>query len=162
MSMKQSAVAILETADQIEIAGAKFYRRAATLVENGEQEIFLKLAELEDSHQCYFDSLKCLYSDADVQNMLDLDSANGRGLQAIAESHVLNSLEAFLDMDNLSMLDILQKALEFEKETVVYFSSLKSVIINPTEKDKIDLIIFEETSHVGSLTQKIQELTRNR
>jgi len=151
---------IFEIADKIEVAGAAFYREAALRIDDGdEKELLLKLAELEESHMSYFESLREIYSIQAVEELIDFDSKNARYLQWIAQGHVLHSLRDFFDSDDVGIIDILNKAIAFEKDTVVYFAALKAALTSDEEKEKVDMLILEETTHVGLLTQKLQGLS---
>lgn len=71
-------------------------------------------------------------------------------MKAIAESQFfLGSGNALSSMLNVkSKKEAIEKAIAFEKETLLYFIGMRSVV---KEKDVIDEIINEEKSHLARL-----------
>lgn len=154
-------IEIFEIADQIEKAGAGFYRKAAEYVSGDEKELLLKLAELEDSHKSYFETLKEVYGINKVEDLVDQHSEASKYLKWIAEGHVVHHLERFFEQDQLSVVAVLNKAIEFEKDTVVYFTALKAALTDEDERAKVEMLIHEESYHVGMLSKKLREIENN-
>lgn len=153
---------VFEIADKIEVAGAKFYRAAAEIADNGSsvKDLLLELAAMEDSHQSYFKSLRSKYGIEEIDGLIDLEGQAAGYLKAIGQAHAIHNLTTILDDGNMSEEDILKVAIDFEKDTVVYFAALKSALINEDEKAEIDVIVKEESEHVGILMKKLNEVQR--
>jgi len=151
---------IFEIANQIEIAGATFYRTAAQHTDGDAKTLLLKLAELEDSHKSYFETVKHAYGLDEIENLVDSHSEEAQFLLLIAKGHVVHHLQNFFSESELTVTAILKKAIEFEKDTVMYFVALKAALVSEDEKAKVEMLILEESSHVGLLSRKLREFER--
>jgi len=160
MEIVYNSYEVFEIADKIEVAGAKFYRSAAKVAgENSDvRDLLTELADMEDSHQSYFKSLRAKYDVNEIDGLIDLEGQAAGYLKAIGEAHAIHNLTTILDNSEMSVVDILKIAIDFEKDTVVYFAALKSALSNSEEKQEIDTIIQEESEHVGILTKKLKEV----
>ena len=56
-----------------------------------------------------------------------------------------------------SIVDVLMKAIEKEKDSIVYYTGLKEFIPTQAGKDKIDDIIKEELRHIRILSQSLAQ-----
>lgn len=163
MAIKLNSREILEVAIGIEENGENFYRRAADKVEDGELKKMLNsLADWEKGHRLYFMRLlEDLGEDQDgMFDVQDMEEEVFLYLKAIADSNVFKTGMKVEDvLGNLhSAADILDKALEREKDAVAYFSALKYSFSSPDDRVNIDKIIIEELSHIRYLTEKRREL----
>ena len=59
---------------------------------------------------------------------------------------------------NETIREILEIALNSEKESVVFYSGLKRLVPPKAGKDKVEAIIVEELSHVTALLNKLKTL----
>lgn len=160
MSITYNAYEVFEIADKVEVAGESFYRSAASKLEDGcdVKKLLLELADMEVAHQSYFSAMRDRYNVEDVEGLIDLEGQAGSYLKAIGEAHVIHNLANILDESEDDAEKILKIALEFEKDSVVYFAALKSAVVDVDEQGKIDRIVQEEVEHVGILTRKLREL----
>lgn len=152
---------IFEIAEQIERNGGKFYRQAASMTENEDVKRFLlKLAEMEDQHENYFSSLKEKITKDDSDSFPDIDGQTIAYLQAVASGNVFvsSNAQAGRIKGNESIEEIFEIAIGFEKDTVVYFSSVKGIVPEHLGKGKIDELIKEEIRHISILLEKLNEI----
>jgi rubrerythrin len=56
------------------------------------------------------------------------------------------------------MKEIVETALNSEKESVVFYYGLKSMVAGKAGRDKIEQIIMEELSHVRTLLEYLKDL----
>jgi rubrerythrin len=56
-----------------------------------------------------------------------------------------------------SAVEILEKALTFEKDSVVFYTSMKEIVPGELGKSEIDKLVLEELFHVGQLTKEIKK-----
>lgn len=161
MNVTLNALEIYEIAEQIEQNGAKFYKRAAEIFEEpGIREIFLRLAEWELKHKRIFTGMRKQYSE------LNPDVRISGSEQALPEAKVMAGLAAFgirpNPADELSgkegVSDVLRRAIEKEKDSIVFYSGLKDFTPAEPVKTKIDEIITEELRHIRILS-KLDERT---
>jgi rubrerythrin len=160
MNVEFNAVEVLEIAVQIERNGARFYRGAAKMAGSKEdRELLLSLAAMEDSHVKIFESLREELKDSDSA-LADFDPHGEAAsyLQSMADGQVFD-LRAdpveYLGMDR-SMEDILCKALELEKDSIVYYVGIMEMVPEDRGRKKIEHIIREEMKHIVSIKVELE------
>jgi len=150
---------IMEMAIQTEKLGYQFYTTISEKFkkDDGLVKLFTTLAKKEQTHEKIFTDLK------------DLVAKNGT--EAVEWAEVSNYMRAFVEsqfflgkgkslpsMDHLkSVADAVNFALGFEKETLLYFFELRSLV---KEKELVDKIITEEKSHITWLDAFRKSLTK--
>lgn len=146
---------VIEQAVQTEKLGYQFYAEMASRFEDETRlkELFETLASKEIEHEKTFTKLKEKINDEPLENW---DEAS-QYLKAIVESEFFlgknNSLPSLGHLKSAS--DVVNYAIGFEKETILYFIGLKHSV-----KDKIILeqIIDEEKSHIRWLSDLKKKL----
>jgi len=161
MQVNYNAYEVFEIADKVEEAGEAFYRTAASLINDNEevQNLLNELADMEAVHKSFFRSIRDRLNIENDSGLLDLDDLSAGYLKSIGKAHAVHNLTTIFDDIDITAKSVLEIALDFEKDTVVYFSALKSAIINDGDKGEIQQIVEEEIRHVGILTSKIRELS---
>lgn len=154
MNVTLSALDVFEIAEQIERNGAKFYRRAAALFDDSEVcQLFLKLADWEVEHEKIFRNMgKRMYGS-------NTASMSFRPEDALPDPKVMAGLAIFgiraEPTEELngkeSQDDILKRAVEKEKDSIVFYNGLKDFLSDPADRAPIDRIIVEEMKHVRIL-----------
>ncbi|MBN2083318.1 ferritin family protein [bacterium] len=153
---------IFEIAEQIERNGAKFYRSAAELTRDTEQQRLLtNLAAMEDEHERTFAGLrKQLVTDLKRESVYEPEDIAAQYLWAWADKAVFD-----MEGDPFAVLtsgadikEILRVAIGREKESVVYYEGLKGGISVDADRAKVEAIIQEELQHVAMLTRAIRQL----
>jgi rubrerythrin len=164
MSQIFNASEVFEMAEQIERDGGRFYRRAADSVQGEKEKGFLtRLAEMENEHEKLFVKLR---RDAGLEGdkeFPDLESQTAAYLQAMAEGKVFGDIK---DMSlkitpSTPVKKIIDIAIGFEKDTIVFFSAMKNLIPESLGREKIDTLIKEEISHIAILLEEKKETTEN-
>lgn len=162
MDASMNGYEILEIAEKIERNGARFYRRAAAIVQDANISAFLvQLAQWESQHVKVFREMK----ERSVRQKWEIgDIAPERG--GMPDARSLAGLAVFGLQPNPSdelrgdktRADVLRIAIEKEKDSIVYYTGLKDMI--PSEKDRkqIEDIIQEEMKHVRILAQSLEQL----
>jgi rubrerythrin len=147
MMNKYSINEILEMSVQTERLGQQFYTTMAEKFKSdgGLNKLFTTLAAKEKVHEKTFTELK--------------DMVSKHGPEAVNWEDVTDYLRAFVEsefflgrgkslpsMDRVkSVKDAVRFALGFEKETLLYFVGLRTVV---KEKEVVDEVINEERSHI--------------
>lgn len=162
MNIEFNAFEVFEIAERIERNGAKFYRKAAELFnETRIRNLFSDLAEWETKHEEIF---------ADMRKQLSQQSRELRTFKPednlLLDAQAMAGLSVFVSKPEPSSeftgretkKDILQKAIEKEKDSIVYYTGLRNFIPARAGKDKIDDIIKEEMHHIRILHQSLQQL----
>ena len=124
-----------------------------------------ELAAWEGQHISLFQKLMDdLPAKAGAADIFDPDGEAETYLRAMGDSHVFlrNSDVAALVAGCATPLDIIDLALTFEKDSVVFYSAMRKVVAQNLGRDKIDLLIDEELKHIGLLSQRRQAVSASR
>lgn len=161
--MMYNAYEVFEIAEQIERNGGKFYRKAASIVDSEDaKEFLLELARMEDDHENYFGALKEKFAlNAGNQEFPDLDNQTLTYLQEVAGGNVFvaSNMQQDKIKGNETVEEIIKIAIDFEKDTIVFFSSVKECVPADFGQEKIDELIQEEIRHVGLLLNKLKNIS---
>jgi rubrerythrin len=162
MSLIFNADEIFKIGVQIEKNGYAFYSAAAQRSDNDEvKQLLGELAHWEGRHIEIFEKLRReLSAQADVMEEFDPDNMVHLYLKSIANSKVFirgQRMDGEIDKCN-SPSEILAAALAFEKDSVVFYSSMKEAVRSDLGKEDIEKLIHEELLHVGIITQELAKL----
>ena len=162
MSITFNADEVFEIAEQIERNGAEFYRRGAEMIpEPDAHQLLADLAEWEEGHVRVFAEVRRELSEREKEPVFFDPNNEAVGyLRAIAGGHVFN---VRTDVSSLlsgseGLADILQKALQFEKDSIAFYVGMRDLVSEELGKDKVVSIIEEEKSHVVMLAKWIDRL----
>jgi rubrerythrin len=148
MTEKFSVAELIEQAIQTEKVGADFYARLSEKFGDKElKSLFIDLSVRERQHaKSFAELLEIIRDDTPSGDWSEIAPY----MRAIAESQFfLGSGKSLSSMLNVkSKKEAIEKAIAFEKETLLYFIGMRSVV---KEKDVIDEIINEEKSHLARL-----------
>ena len=163
MSFEFNADEILEMAENIERNGARFYRKAAELVEEAAiRKLLEDLAAWEDGHERVFATMRAdLAAQEREAKVFDPEHETSMYLRAMADGHVF---DARIDpADTLtgseSAEEILRMAIGQEKDSIVFYTGLKEMISQTAGRERIEAIIKEEMGHIGFLNREIAALS---
>jgi rubrerythrin len=142
---------IVEFAVRIEQNGYAFYQKAESLVKNpAAKELLAFLKEEEQKHEKVF---KEMLGNLDPINVRETYAGEYEEyLKALVDNHVFGAVDAaekaFAKLEN--EIDVLNTALGFEKDTILFFRELKELV---SEKDQrvVEQLIKEEQSHLRKL-----------
>lgn len=162
MSISFSADEIFEMAEEIEKNGAKFYRKAAQhAADPAIKDYLLKMAAVEEGHEETFVAMRKELSDAErEQTAFDPDNEAALYLDSMADAHGTEGKKS-IDQEltgNESIEEILTIAVNSEKDSIVFYTGLKSLVPEKAGRDKVEQIIAEELSHIATLTAKLKEV----
>jgi len=145
---------IIEMAVQIERNGYAFYHEATKRkdLDDKAREFIAFLRDQELNHEKTFLNLR---DDADIQVLelsQDWDMVSAY-LSSIIEGRLFNNensaIKAASEAKDLAA--VVDHAITFEKDTLLYFHAINDVVVNPKAKDALRRIINEEVSHVLKL-----------
>lgn len=162
MSFEFNADEILEMAEHIERNGARFYRKAAELVEDSAiRKLLEDLAVWEVGHERIFATMRADLADQEREpRVFDPERETSMYLRAMADGHVFDARVDPVDTltGKESAEDILRMAVGQEKDSIVFYTGLKEMISQTTGKERIEAIIKEEMGHIGFLNREIAAL----
>jgi len=151
---------IFEMAEQIERNGGRFYRAAAKKFP-AVRELLLRLAEWEDVHVKTFAAMRADLTTGQADPpVFDPDGEAQMYLRAMADGHVFNPkadpAELIDGADTPE--DILNLAINVERDSIAFYVGLKQSVSPNAGRDKVEAIIKEELSHVAILTKELDAL----
>jgi rubrerythrin len=153
---------IFEMAIRIENNAADFYRKAASLQSDTENQKFLeRLAGMEVQHRKIFTEIRSTLTekekDPKVFDPYDevsqyvaamVDTMGGEGSPSVADS---------LTGDE-TLEEILRTAVGLEKDTILFYLGIKDMVPLQSGQNRIDKIIREERRHVIQLSNLLKKL----
>jgi len=162
MGIVFNAEEIYQIGVEIEKNGETFYTIAAsTMAGTDLKKLFDELSAWERGHVTLFEGLiKGLPKDAASSEQFDPDRQKSMYLKAIADGHVfiMNKDIQGLVSTCRDAVSILRLALNFEKDSVALYTSMKAVVPPRLGQAAIERLINEEIQHVAMLQQKIAAL----
>ena len=159
MSISINAIEVFEIAERIERNSVKFYHRAAeTISDHDLSEILLSLAEFEKEHEETFANMRKQISHKEW-DLITFDPENEMTLylRTIADSHIFDLKKDPGEQlkDKKTADDILNYAIEAEKNSIIFYIGLKNFVPAKAGKDKVDEIIKEEMDHIAELNLRL-------
>ncbi|MGD9201046.1 MAG: ferritin family protein [Chitinispirillia bacterium] len=148
---------------EIEKNGKIFYEIAAKKTDEKDiKKFFVELANWEDSHISVFINLKSEFNDKYPEDyVINDDNEMHLYLKAAADSHVFRKN---LDIPSIiseckSLIDILKIAQQFEKDSVVLYSTMIPMVPEDLGKELVQKMLNEELKHIAIIQNKIDILT---
>ena len=144
-----SAREIIDMAIKIERNGENYYRQATVKVTDPSlQSLLLFLADEEHEHARWFEAFKQKIKDSDEDRKLA--EISGTMLQSVVGNQRFS-----LDDADLAELDSTDKligiAIEFEKDSILFYEMLQSFIEDSETLRQLNEIIAEENRHIEML-----------
>jgi rubrerythrin len=162
MSITFNADEIFEMAIEIELNGAKFYREAAGNATDAEiKKMLIEMALMEDGHVVTFTKMReDLGEQEKEQTVYDPNNEAAMYLQTMADSHGIEGKKSVTEKltGQESTREILEIALNAEKDSVVFYFGLRGYVSAQAGKDRVEAVIVEEISHITRLNQELAAL----
>jgi rubrerythrin len=162
MALNFNAREIFDMGIQIEVNGKTFYETAAKkTAETSVRDFFKELAAWENQHVELFTELRdSLPAAAGAADIFDPNGEAEGYIRATGDSHVFirNTDIAGMVAGCKNPVEILDLALQFEKDSVVFYTTMKKVVAKNLGQDKVDRLIDEEIKHISLLTQRQAKL----
>jgi len=162
MGITFNADEIFEMAEEMERNGAKFYRKAAQNTSDKQtKQMLLDMADMEDGHLKTFQNMREELSGREKEpTIFDPNNESVLYLQAMAKSRGYEGKKSPNEelSGNETIREILETALNSEKESVVFYFGLKGMVSVKAGRDKVEAIIIEELSHITTLLNKLESL----
>ena len=164
MSITFNADEIFEMAEEIERNGAGFYRQAADIAKDAKiKKLLLDMAAMEQNHLAAFQQMrKTLLGQEMAKNIFDPDNESALYLQSMADSHGWEGKKTATEplTGDETMEDILKTAISAEKNSVIFYVSLKGLVPPRAGRDRVDAVIEEEIGHINILKKQLAALKR--
>ncbi len=145
---------IIEMAVQIERNGYAFYNEAAKRKDLDQVSVTF-ITWLRDQELDHEKTFMALRDDADMQDLeltQDWEMVSAY-LKTIVDGRIFNNEESAIRKatEATDMSTLVENAITFEKDTLLYFHALSDSISNPKALQALRRIINEEVSHVMRL-----------
>jgi len=145
---------VIEFALNIERNGRTFYESALERkdLDDEARELITLLRDHEISHENYF---KTLRDSDDLADMVDPDGweTTSAYLDSIAKAHIFNQENSSIRLaaEAKDSSEIIKFAIQFEKDTLLYFHSLYADTTDKRAREIILKIIKQEMTHLKML-----------
>jgi len=162
MPITFNANEIFEMAEEMERNGAKFYRKAAQNASDKQtKQMLLDLAGMEDGHLKTFQNMREELSGREKEPIVfDPNNEAVLYLQAMADARgfegKITPTKELTGSETLK--EVLETALNSEKESVVFYFGLKGLVPVRAGRDKVEAIIIEELGHITTLLNELKSL----
>jgi rubrerythrin len=158
MSFYLNTDEIFQVGVQIEANGRAFYEAAAEGASDpGVRALCRELAAWETRHVELFENLRrALPESAREGQVFDPDSEESGYVKAAADGHVFvkNTDVGALAAKCRTGRDILDLAIGFEKDSVVFYAAMKNLVPKEYAAQSIDALVDEELRHIAMLTKE--------
>lgn len=160
MSREVIGQEVLEIAEKMEQNAARFYRRAAGMYDDVKiSRLFSELAQWEKRHVEVFVEMKKRLS----QQSWGLgqygaerpDASRPKAPTAVFPDRVDPGQEL---TGRETKADVLRMAIQKEKDSIAYYTSLKEFLLGDEDIQAVKDIIDEEDRHVRILTQSLEQI----
>jgi len=151
-----SALEVLKIAAKLEENGENFYRKAMALQQDPELlKVLEELAEDEAKHRKWFEDFQERLQDQPEDRWVQ--EISGDLLQSMVgdQSFSLQEVDP-ADLDSLEK--VLDTAIEFEKDTILFYDMLRGFMDEGESEQALRQIIEEERLHVEVLEARLAAL----
>lgn len=157
MNKQYNLAEIFDIAIQIEINGAVFYREvAANQTIPAAKTMLLDLAQQEGDHEQLFRKMQARFADK-----VEIDALNDEFamlyMQTEATNYIFKSQNTPAVTAELLLRDVLELAMNKERDSILFFMGLKFVMKKSADKECINKLIEEEQFHLATLAQFAKE-----
>jgi rubrerythrin len=162
MSIAFNAEEVFKMGMDIETNGEAYYKKAAELVKDPEvKKVLLHLMEEEQKHYITFKKLlESLPPKSSLPTVGDPEGQENLYLNALVKSRLFSNVREAEDVaaqvENAE--EALKAALTFEKDTILFFQTMKSMTREDLGQAEIDMLIEEERKHVIKISEELKKL----
>jgi rubrerythrin len=162
MSISFNADEVFEMGMDVEKNGEAFYRKAAEMAKDPEvKKVLLHLMEEEKKHWDTFKRLReSLPPKSSLPTVGDPEGQENLYLNALVKSRLFSDENEAEEIASRveDEIEALRAALTFEKDTILFFQSMKAMTREDLGRAEIDLLIDEERQHVIQISQAIKRV----
>jgi rubrerythrin len=153
---------VFNIAIEIEENGRRFYEKAQAAVSDaGVKAILAELGQEEIKHKQRFTELKDeLPTSTTGETVWDPDGEIDQYLKMMADMHVFRTSDK-VDAKLAAVHDsaeALKLAIEFEKDSIVFFAEMQTLAENNEAREKIGQLVREEQGHLKKLSLELMKL----
>jgi rubrerythrin len=159
-----NAAEVFDIAIKIEENGKRFYDQSRAIIDDPEvKKLFEELAREEVQHKEKFQALRShLPVDAGSCTVFDPNHELNLYIKMMADQHVFTadgSVEAQI-AGIKDARDALKLAVEFEKDSVIFFLSMQDATEGAKDKEFIGTLVKEEQEHLRRISLELKRFGR--
>lgn len=160
MGYNFNAAEVFNIAIKIEENGKKFYEESQKSIDNPEvKKLFNELAQQEIDHKHRFESLMAqLPADSSLATVWDPENELDMYIKMMADDHVFVADVKELITQVKDAKSALKMAIEFEKDSVLFFLSFEEAMSTQKDRDLVKTLVKEEQGHLKRLTLELMKL----
>ncbi len=166
MKTRLNLAELIEIAGNIELEGKTYYTQAAEFTSNEEaKRLFLQLADWETVHYNTFKALLDGVDSDEFEQAIDPMNEAALYLDAVVGGDIFSKCCSPEELTNNNHDDIetlFGFALDREKDSIIFYTTLNKIYNNKDIASKIDIIIGEEISHIRFLHAERKKLYNNK
>ncbi len=164
MSYGFNAGEIFKVAIQIEENGKKFYEESQKHIDDADiRKLFSDLALQEVEHKKKFEALQAqLPPESTTATVWDPDNELDQYIKMMADNHIFvssNDVKSRIAGIKDSK-DALKLAIEFEKDSVLFFLSMEDAAAAKKDQELIKSLVNEEQEHLKRLTLELRRISK--
>lgn len=151
---------VFQVAVEIEKNGIAFYDKAQQIVDDPELRLlFSSLAREEEGHKRHFEELQAsLPEELKMPVVNDPENELEVYLKSLADQHIFGTA---VDLDDWlvqvkSPTDAVKLALQFEKDSVIFYLSMLDATCEGKARDLVNLLLKAEQNHVRRLSLQLR------
>ncbi len=148
---------VFDMAIQIEKDAGAFYAAAAeNATFTDAAHVLHEMATMETGHELIFSAIKSRHQGGAIVDTSDL--SNSISTARFLASGIQEDLASrFTGWESCEQ--VLNLAIGFERDTIVFLVNMKQLLANPADRSSIDELILEEMGHVIKLSAHLAKLT---
>ena len=146
---------VFAMAVRIEENGRTFYTGAVEKSDDPAiKKLFQDLSLMEEAHIKTFRALRGrLPGSAPADSVWDPEGLAESYLQAVADTHIFTAEAAQVRLAEVATpVEALEMALQFEKDSMAFFTGMKEILPDAAGRSQIDALILQEMDHYRMLT----------
>ena len=152
---------IIEMAVKMEHNGYAFYDKALqrTDLNDATKSMLTKLRDDEIAHEKTFLALRSKIDKLDIAESSSWEEAQDY-IESVVESHVFSKPENAIHLAQKAAdaVELVNYAIQFEKDTILFFFAFAKHVKGQKADAAIDAIINEEASHIKKLRELLKAL----
>lgn len=155
-----NATEVFRIAIEIKERCVAFYKKAQGVIQDADvEQLFANLVREEMEHKSKIESLKArIPAGAWAPSVSDPEQELDHYIKMMADEHMFSSAQ---DLDAQlaqvkSARDALKLALQFEKDSVIFFLGMQEATCEGKDRDLLALLIKEEQDHVRRLSLQVR------
>ncbi|MEM5787193.1 MAG: ferritin family protein [Syntrophobacteraceae bacterium] len=160
MSYDFNAAEVYKIAITIEENGKRFYEESQKSIDVPEvKQLFAELAQQEVDHKHRFESLMAQIPPASsAPTVWDPENELDKYIKMMADMHIFVGDITGQVTQVKDARSALKMAIEFEKDSVIFFLSLEDAMAGQKDQELIKTLVKEEQAHLRRLTLELNKL----